>query len=877
MMIQKRIIECNCAASKKLYNGDRQYRNTYKQIFSNTDSKNVDVLILLELKETSPRFDPFLKIINGIFKDNTYIMLHSLGCTPEDFTSKDIVSTYISCKNRHIKSLVNQYKFKAIITVGRALYSITESKLLRPEEFFIPVNGKHYEYQLDDVFIYSSEYSCNVYPLTPLYQWIENDNIKDCYEYKFNLQQIQRALQNISVLRKRIKSVEFEYVENPNEFLSRILDDKNIEEIALDTETTSLNFITGKIYNISIAYEAHKGYFLKFSEIDINLLIKLFDVKKIIFHNAQFDLKMLIMHGVKNAKCYFDTMLAAHILNENSPNALKALAWIYTYYGGYDKKVQEYLKEYKLDDFSQLPKELLLEYACYDAVITFQLYKYFQNRFDKEESFIKNNFYDFVMPAVEMITDVELEGVEIDLKYFKEYNDLLLKKFKEIEKEIFTIIKKQFNIRSNKELSNVFLDLEDFEPLLDSNEQPLLTKTKNLKLDKESLERYANEKNNPIAKLIVEYNHYAKELSQLGLYNVSQNKKGKKTKGFLASIHNKKLYSGYKLHGTETGRMSGGGGLDSSINPQNMPKTKEFRKIFLCPKDYVIAYADYEGMEISIASQISGKGPMETLLLEGKDPHSYMGAKIAKYLLDEDISYEDFYQKAKIEEQEIYKDTRGQAKVILFQNIYGATEYGLSQELGISLEEAELFMQVFRETYPEIDIYISKSKEQAKTFGWVKTLLGRKRRLPELTYIGRDSFRNYSSSFRLNNSLNTSLNSPIQGTSGQTTLIAMTKIWKEFKEKNMKSRVKMNVHDEIVFFLHKKEIEQAANMIKYWMEYPYYKNVENNQVRLKADLEIGEIWKFGKSYKYWKENSKEFEELINMNNQRNMENDNFTL
>lgn len=877
-MIQKRIIECNCAASTKLYHNDRNYRNAYKQIFSNTESKDIDVLILLELKETPPRFDPFLKFIKTLFKDHTFAMLHALGCTPEDFTSKDIISTYVTCKKLHIKNLISQYNFKSIITVGRAIYSITESKLLRPEEFFIPVNGSEYKFQLDDTYIYSSEFRCNVYPLVPLYQWIEEHRIKDCYEYKFNVQQVQRAIDNINISKKRIRNIEFEYVENPNDFLQKIINNKEIVDVALDTETTGLNFIKDKIYSISLAYESHKGYFLKFSDINLSLLIDIFNTKKVIFHNAQFDMKMLIMSGVENAKCYFDTMLASHSINENSPNALKALAWLYTYYGGYDKAINQYLKEYKIDDFSQLPKNLLLEYACYDAVITFQLYKYFQDRFEKEDLFVKENFYNFVMPAIEMIVDLELEGVEIDLKYFKEYNDSLLKKLKELEEQIFKIAKRKFNIRSNKELTEVFLNFENFSPILDDNGEAVLTKNKNLKLDKDSLQLYADEKDNPIAKLIIEYNHLAKELSQLGLYDVSvKEKSGKKKKGFLASIHNKKLYGGYKLHGTETGRMSGGGGLDSTINFQNMTKTEEFRKMFLCPKDHIIAYADYEGMEISIASQISGKGPMEKLLLEGKDAHSFMGSKITKYLYDEEISYENFYQKAKVEEQKKYKDIRGQAKTILFQNIYGATEYGLAQELNISQDEAKIFMRVFQETYPEISNYIFKVREHAKEFGWIKTLLGRKRRLPELTYIGKDSFKNYLSSFRLNNTLNTALNAGIQGTSGQTTVIAMTNIWKEFKEKNFKSKVKINVHDEIVFFIHDIELEDAAKIIKHWMEYPYYENVGNNEVKLKADLEIGEVWKFGKSYKWWKENPEYLQRLINTNNQRNLENENFTL
>jgi len=214
--------------------------------------------------------------------------------------------------------------------------------------------------------------------------------------------------------------------------------------------------------------------------------------------------------------------------------------------------------------------------------------------------------------------------------------------------------------------------------------------------------------------------------------------------------------------------------------------------------------------------------------------------------------------------------------IVIGNCIYGATNFGISKELNVSIEEADLLIEVFKETYPEINEYIQNSRNFAKNYGYVKTLLGRKRRLPELTYIGKDSFKN-KSSFSTNNLLNVAINAPIQGTSGQTTIIAMYYIWKEFKEKNLKSKVVINVHDEIVFYIYKDELEQANNIIKYWMEYPYYTNKDNNKVRLKAELELGEIWKFGETYKYYMENKDKLNEVIEVNNKRNFENDLFKI
>ena len=195
--------------------------------------------------------------------------------------------------------------------------------------------------------------------------------------------------------------------------------------------------------------------------------------------------------------------------------------------------------------------------------------------------------------------------------------------------------------------------------------------------------------------------------------------------------------------------------------------------------------------------------------------------------------------------------------------MYGATGFGIANLFGVSKEEGERFLNAFYKSYPEVETYINNNREHAKKFGWVKTLLGRKRRLPQLTYIGRDSFYNKrASSFDVGNLLNAAINAPCQGTSGQTTLIAMTNIWREFKQKNLRSKVLINVHDEIVFELDLDELEEACKIIKYWMEYKYYENIGGNKVRLVADVKYGEIWKYGFGKKYWDEHPEEWNKCL---------------
>jgi len=884
--LESKIIKpCNCIANKNAI-----FEYTFSTHYGNSKNiKDIDILILLEFKEIQKKMDIFIKLCNYYFKEKKYVIVPALGCTPNGFTSQDTINTYSICKQKNIKKIIEYYKPKTIITTGRAIYSITESKDLFPEHFFIPVNENIQSYELDDCWFYSSEFNCKIFPIPALYQWIEN-NIKDVYEYKFSIAQFQRTIDaSIEILRSERKC-QFIYEENPNDFIKKIIDDENIKVLSLDSETAGLNYFVDTLHSLQISIDSIYGHFLEFNKIDKKILKDLFNKKNlvVVMHHAQFDLKMLIRNGILNARCDFDTMLATHLLNENNPNGLKSLAWLYTKLGGYDFKLKQYLKKRKINDFTKLPKDLLLEYSCYDSIVTYRLYEYFTKRFELEDPDLKRNFYQFIMPAVEMIVDVEMTGVQIDIPYLNNYVDILKKQAEEIETEIYNIAGYRFNIKSGKELSKVLRSIKGFQVLLDQNNKPLLAKNGDLLLNKQVLDRYFNESDLPFIKKISEYNHITKEISQLGfsleakpqkqvkqtfLFEVDQEVEVEE-KGFLASMYKGRLYGGYKLHGTETGRMAGGGGLDSSINWHNMPKIKEFRKMFLPSKGYVMAFADYNAMEVCINSQISGPGVLEELILEKKDMHCYTAVRLME-LFDIKTSYEEVFSKTKIDGQEdsFFIKWREDAKINNFQGFYGATAYGLANAFNVSEEIGKKYLQAFYDAYPEVAVYIKNNREFAKKHGYVKTLLGRKRRLPQLTYIGKDSFFNKNnSSFDVGNLLNAAINAPVQGTSGQTTLIAMTNIWKEFKKRNLKSKILINVHDEIIFELLIEELKETCDIIKYWMEYSYYQNVNNNKVKLTVDVKYGEIWKYGYSIDYWENHPEEWEDCIQIIEDRNIKN-----
>lgn len=875
---------CDCHAKKTAI-----YKFTYDERWGNCQpDEQPQVLVLLEHKEVDKGLNTFLAFCRANLgnKGIKYTILVGLGCTPKVSEFKgSVVGAYIECKHINIKSRIEKLAPRVIITTGRALYTITESDDLLPEHF--------YALHPDDNWLWSREFGCKVFPCPPLYQWCEEE-ILDLWETFFTRKQFIAAIKSLTEERIRRPVVKFINHKDPNDLIRKLIADTSIKEVAFDTETGTddgegKNYFKDELYSCSMSWDGVTGHFFKLKDIDKQLLIDLFNINKcFIFQNGQFDLKFLRTNGIYNARCDFDTMLAAHSLNECSPNGLKPLAFLYTTEGGYDQIQHKYLKEYKIKDFRRLPEQILVKYAAYDAVVTYQLYTYFSKRLAEEETFLQHNFYNYVMPAVPMITNVEMRGIQIDMNYLIEYNNNLEKKAADIREKIFAFCgTRDVNLGSTKQLSEIFRKIPNFEVLLDDKGNPMVTKSGDLKLDKEALQRYAD-KGIEIAMLIVDYNHVVKEISQLGLSSLRNSADhqyevlfeeeevsvdSKKRKGFIWSIHNKRLHTGYKLHGTETGRMAGGGGLDSSINFQNIQGIYEFRKMFLPEAGYLILEADYKTMEVAIAAQLSGDKVLEDIIMNDKDFHSMTGTTIMN-LQGKDITYEEFFSRVNVEGKEdpVLKKYRKAAKLTNFGILYGTTKYGLARRLKIPVDEAQQYIEAFLNTYPDFKAYMEEYRDHAKKYGWVPTLLGRKRHLAELTYIGRDTFGKKNKGVDVINLLNSAINSPDQGTSGQTTVIAMTNIESEFTEKAMKSRILGNVHDSILIEVWIQELDQVVEIIERLMTKPYYENLKGSKVKLKVDITYGDVWGHGRTPTYWSTHQEELKEVIKSIEDRNATN-----
>jgi DNA polymerase-1 len=816
--------------------------------WGNTKGK-ADVLILLEFAEQQKRIEALEAFFSLYFQSVTWKMIPALGCTPKGFDLKtDTAANFSECKRLNVKKVVKQTSPKVVLTVGRALYHITDNADLQHDNF--------YSLHEDDTWLYSPEYGCKVLPLPPAYLWVT----WDVYEQHFVKEQIKRAHRFIRERKPRIPKLSFELVRNPDELLDDINNDSSIEWVGTDTETGGFNYFSDELFSVQLSWTGYSSVIFYFRDLkNRGKLIEFFDRKKIAMQNATFDMKFFWNNGIPNAHCDFDTMLASHALNENSPNGLKPQTWIHTYYGGYEQALQRYMKLKRIEDYRLLPEPLFIDYAGTDPCVTLQLKWYLERRLKEEDERVKNNFYNIVMPAVPMIAEMEQNGIPVDVQYMHEYNTMLERRKRRIEQIIHRETDgMEFNTKSRPQLSKIVMADPNFEMLMDDRGNPMIGKDGCLKLNKETLPMYA-EQGITIARYLADYNSVNKSISMLGLskmkdredgvsslFDEDEGKEQEAEDGFIASItmvdeRYGRLHTNFKLPGTDTGRLASSGGLTkkSKINGQNFTKKRAFRKIFGCPEDWFLMQLDYKMSEMRIASQASGPGVLEDLILDGKDLHCYTLMK-SLGLRGHNKTYDEIVHLVKKIKDAEYKAMREQTKRVNFGAIYNATAHTLSRELKISIEDAQGFLDAFFESYPEYKQYMHDMVAMAKEKGYVMSLMGRKRRLLQLSYHGKDSDeKKYRTRIDYGGLVNRAINFPVQSVSGQVCIKSLTEIYKDWKEKKMKSQLVLTVHDSIAAVVHRSELEYAYDSMRHFMCKKYYENVGRNKVLHDVDCEIG--------------------------------------
>ncbi len=552
------------------------------------------------------------------------------------------------------------------------------------------------------------------------------------------------------------------------------------DAFCFDTETTGLDTHTCDIVALSFAFRKHEAYCvtLPSNRDEAKKILEEFrevfadeNVVKI-GQNMKYDLLVLDNYGIEVKGRFYDTMLAHYLIQPEQKHNLDHLCSVYL---NYEKLTTESLIGKKGNSqltMRSVPVEKLCDYACEDADLTLQLKAVLDVELEKFE--MRPLFEEVEMPLVQVLVHMEQAGVKLDAEVLKEYAKTLRVQIIRIEKEIFELAGEEFNISSPKQMGPIL-----FEKLaIDTNVRK--TKTKQYSTSEDVLVKLADR--HPIINKILEYRGLKKLLSTYveALPLLINKKSGK-------------LHTSFNQAITATGRLS-------SVNPniQNIPirdeSGREIRRAFIpSDEEHLFLSADYSQIELRIMAALSQDEEMMKAFKENKDIHSITAAKVFK-----------------VPENEVTSDMRRKAKTANFGIIYGISAFGLSQRLNIPRSESKELIDGYFENFPKIKAFMDNQIELARKNGFVQTIKGRKRYLND---IGSANAMVRGMAER------NAINAPIQGSAADIIKVAMINIYEKFKNENLKSKMILQVHDELNFDVFIPELERVKEIVKKEMEH----------------------------------------------------------
>lgn len=596
-----------------------------------------------------------------------------------------------------------------------------------------------------------------------------------------------------------VRTIEHDYqlVETPTQINSLIeLLEKN-DIFSFDTETSGLDVYSSEIIGMSFSVKAHEAYYVvmpydfeKTKQV-LELFVPLFSDKgkTLVGQNIKFDMSMLARYGISLKNKLFDTMLAHYLIDPEQRHNMDYLADVYLNYE--TVRIEELIGKGRSQiSMRMVPIGQLKEYAAEDADVTYQLYEIFKPILAENQ--LTKLFEEIEMPLVEVLSTMECNGVKIDSENLRQISEQQAKDIQEIENKIYENAGKRFNIGSPKQLGDVLFD--DLKIKAPSKK----TKSGQYPTGEEVLQKIINA--HPIVPLILDW----RGLSKLKSTYVDALPE-------LINPVDGLVHTSYNQAVTATGRLS-----STNPNLQNIPvrtdKGKEIRKAFVPrDKEHILLAADYSQIELRIITHLSGDPAMTEAFREGLDIHAATAARVYGVKLED-----------------VTKDMRRRAKAVNFGIIYGMSAFGLAERLDISrLEASEIIKNYFRE-YAGIQEYINKTIEFAKQNGYVETMFGRRRYLRDI-----NTSNNVMRQFAERNAIN----APIQGSSADMIKIAMANIHKEFKNRDLKSKMILQVHDELVFDTCFDELDVVKEIVKDNME-----NAIKFNIPVIAELNTGESW-----------------------------------
>jgi DNA polymerase-1 len=549
--------------------------------------------------------------------------------------------------------------------------------------------------------------------------------------------------------------------------------------VCFDTETTDIDALHADLVGFSFSYkereafyvavppefEAAKAILQEFAPVFLDISIEK------IAHNMKYDLKVLHRYGIHLEGPLFDTMIAQYLINPESKQGMDFLA---TYYLNYQPISIETLigkKGKNQGNMADLRPEEISDYACEDADITFQLKQILEPEIQKPHLY--HLFYEMEMPLVTVLKDIEQEGIAIDTAALDQFSKELDVRITELDKEILSAAGETFNIDSPKQLGEIL-----FEKLKISAKAKK-TKTGQYATSEDILQKH--EHDHPIIPMILEY----RQLRKLKSTYVDP----------LPTLCDKidgRIHTNFMQTVTATGRLS-----SNNPNLQNIPvrtaKGREIRRAFVARSaDFQLMAVDYSQIELRIIAALAEDQNMIEAFKNGHDIHAATAAKVFHTTISE-----------------VTREQRSAAKAVNFGIIYGQSAFGLAQNLQISRTEAKQIIDAYFEQYPSIRSYMDKVIAQAREHGYVETIMKRRRYLPDI-HSANAVVRGFAE--------RNAINAPIQGSAADIIKMAMVAVHQAMSQANLKSKMILQVHDELVFDVHHDEKDQLQKLVKEAME-----------------------------------------------------------
>ena len=604
---------------------------------------------------------------------------------------------------------------------------------------------------------------------------------------------------------KKIDKKEYYLISDPKEIDNWIKEAEEMGEVAVDTETSSLDPHQADLIGISLSSKVGKACYIPIGHNSKKCIKKEIVLKKIkplledpsikkIGQNIKFDFIVFFKHGI-NVLPLEDTMLMSYVLDagKNRHN-MDILSEIHLNHKtiAFKDLVGTGKKEIK---FSEVDVEKAKDYAAEDADITLRLYKKFQKGL-KDEKMI--NIYEvFEKPMIKILAFMEIQGIKIDSKFLKILSLKFEKKIEKIQKNVFDISKKKFNIASPKQLGEILyneLKIADLKK----------TKKGSFATSASVLEDLAF-KGHKFPKLVLDWRQVSK------LKNTYSDSLPE-----YVNSETKRVHTSFLLAATTTGRLA-----SSDPNLQNIPiKTedgKDIRKAFIAEKEHVLISADYNQIEMRILADLADVKELKKAFRNNEDIHSLTASQIFN-----------------VDIKKVNQDQRRKAKAINFGIIYGISQYGLAKQINVSNYEAEEFLKSYFAKFPEIKIYMDKTIKFCRKSGYVNNIFGRR---SHFTSINDKNYniRNFQE--------RAAINAPIQGSASEIMRLAMIRLNKKLSEtKNQKTKMLLQIHDELIFEAPKSDAKRISKIIVDEMSSVSKSDQHSFSIPLTVDLNIGDNW-----------------------------------